>query len=88
MVVVVVVLAVVVVVVAHCPSVLQISPSGQVPQVPPRPQPSGPHALPAQFGTQHRSARLHVVALAAQQTPLQQRVAQSEFGVTPSTTDV
>jgi hypothetical protein len=74
---------------AHCPSALQISPPGQVPvpQVPPRPQPSGPHVLFAQFGTQHSFSGLHV-ALVGQQTPLQQRLAQSEFGVPPSTTDV
>ena len=88
LVVVVVLGGIVVVVGAHCPSALQISSPGQVPHIPPRPQPSGPHVLPAQFGTQHRSARLQVVALAGQQTPLQQRVAQSEFGVGPSTTDV
>ena len=70
----------------HCPSALQVSPSGQVPQLPARPQPSGPHPLPAQFGTQHRFASLHVVASAAQQPPLQQRVAQSWFGLGPSTT--
>ena len=46
----------------HLPFAPQVWPTGQVPQVPPLPQPSSPHARPAQFGAQHSPAGLHWLA--------------------------
>jgi hypothetical protein len=46
----------------HWPLALQVWPGKQLPQVPPLPQPSGPHCRPVQFGAQHSPPALHWLA--------------------------
>jgi hypothetical protein len=60
----------------HCPSSPHVAPAGHWPllgpQVPPLPQPSGPHSRPVQFGAQHNPDGLHSVAPGRQHVPSQQ----------------
>jgi hypothetical protein len=66
----------------------QLWPLGHVPQPSALPQPSGPHARPAQLGVQQSPSGLHAVALPWQQSPSQQcpdaLAPHSSLGLAPS----